>query len=263
MKVEDRTYVISGGASGLGRACVENINGKGGYVAIIDMNANMAAGILEATSDKKVRFFQVNVTQIESIIIAVSEVRAWVQETGKAIGGIITAAGVSIPAKVIDRDMNPFSFEDFNLVMNVNVYGTIDLIRQFLPQFLMTEPVGKDGERGVIIMVSSVAAYDGQPGQVSYSASKGAISSLTLPLARDLSRFGIRVITIAPGLFNSGMTAMMGVKLGKSILKAIEFPSRLGEPHDFAQLARHAIENTMLNGVVLRLDGGIRLPSKM
>jgi 3-hydroxyacyl-CoA dehydrogenase/3-hydroxy-2-methylbutyryl-CoA dehydrogenase len=147
--------------------------------------------------------------------------------------------------------------------MNVNVRGTIDLIRQCLPHMAKTTPAGEDGERGVVIMVASSAAFDGQPGQVAYSASKGAIASLTLPLTRDLARYGIRVVTIAPSLFDSPMTSVMSDKVRKSLLRVMEFPQRPGYPPEFAQLVRQGIENIMLNGVVLRLDGGMRMPSRL
>lgn len=147
--------------------------------------------------------------------------------------------------------------------MNVNVRGTIDLIRQFLPHMSQTTPQGPDNERGVLILVSSSAAFDGQPGQVAYSASKGAIASLTLPLTRDLAKYGIRAITIAPSLFESKMTSVMSDKVRKSLERVMEFPVRPGRGEEFASLVRHAIENVMLNGVVLRLDGGMRMPSRM
>jgi 3-hydroxyacyl-CoA dehydrogenase / 3-hydroxy-2-methylbutyryl-CoA dehydrogenase len=147
--------------------------------------------------------------------------------------------------------------------MNVNVRGSIDLVRQCLPYMSKTAPVGEDGERGVIILVSSSAAFDGQPGQVAYSASKGAIASLTLPLTRDLARYGIRVVTIAPSLFKSRMTDMLSDKVRASLVRVMEFPRRPGKAEEFSQLVRQGIENIMLNGVVLRLDGGMRMPSKM
>lgn len=166
-------------------------------------------------------------------------------------------------SQILDRDLNPFSLDDFDFVMNVNVRGTIDLIRQILPHMASTTPVGDDGERGVILMVASAAAFDGQPGQVAYAASKGAIASLTLPLTRDLARYGIRVVTIAPSLFDSRMTSMMSDKVRNSLKRVMEFPVRPGKPEEFAGLVRHSVENVMLNGVVLRLDGGMRMPSKM
>ena len=164
---------------------------------------------------------------------------------------------------MLDRDNNPFSLDDVDFVMNVNVRGTIDLVRQTLPHLATGPGTGPDSERGVVIMVASSAAYDGQKGQVSYSASKGAVVSMTLPMARDLARHGIRVITIAPSLFESRLTSMMSGKVRKSLEGAMEFPKRAGKPEEFAQLVRQGIENMMLNGVVIRLDGAMRMPSKM
>jgi len=147
--------------------------------------------------------------------------------------------------------------------MNINLRGTLDLVRLVVPHMVKNTPMAPDNERGVLILVSSSAAFDGQPGQVAYSASKGAIASLTLPLARDLARFGIRVVTIAPSLFESAMTAQLPEKARKSLERVMEFPVRPGKPEEFSSLAMQAIENTMLNGTVIRIDGGMRMPSKM
>lgn len=165
--------------------------------------------------------------------------------------------------KIIDRHGEPLDIDVYDFIMNINVRGTIDLVRQVLPHWTKVQPLGPDGERGVIVLVSSSAAFDGQPGQVAYSASKGAIASLTLPLTRDLARYGIRVVTIAPSLFDSGMTAFMNGKVRDSLLRVMEFPARAGKPHEFARLVKDSVENVMLNGVVIRLDGGMRMPSKL
>ncbi|KAJ5037178.1 uncharacterized protein L3040_007358 [Drepanopeziza brunnea f. sp. 'multigermtubi'] len=231
MKIESRTFVISGGASGLGRACVEDICSKGGYAAILDMNEETAAEVVKVVGGGKAKFFQADVLETESIAQAVKGALSWAKETGKEVGGVIAAAGVGTPAKILDRNLEPFSLSDFDFVMNVNVRGTIDLIRQVLPHMARATPVGEDGERGVIIMVSSSAAFDGQPGQVAYAASKGALGCYC------------------------GAQA--------SLKRVMEFPLRPGKPHEFAQLVTQGIENIMLNGVVLRLDGGMRMPSKM
>jgi NAD(P)-dependent dehydrogenase (short-subunit alcohol dehydrogenase family) len=164
---------------------------------------------------------------------------------------------------MLDRNGKALSLDDFDFVMNVNVRGTIDLVRQTLEHLAKVEPTQPDNERGVIIMVASAAAFDGQKGQVSYSASKGAVTAMTLPMARDLARYGVRVVTIAPSLFESRMTSLMSDKVRKSLEGAMEFPRRSGQPAEFAQLARQAIENVMLNGTVIRLDGAMRMPSKM
>ena len=183
--------------------------------------------------------------------------------TGAEVGGVIAAAGVSYPAKIIDRNGDPLDMSGFDLNMNINVRGSVDLVRQILPHLTKVPPEGPDGERGVIVLVSSAAAFDGQPGQVAYSASKGALASLTLPLTRDLARYGIRVLTIAPGMFDSGMTALMSDKVRASLTRVMEFPLRPGKPEEFARVVREGVENSMLNGVVIRLDGGMRMPSKM
>ncbi len=149
------------------------------------------------------------------------------------------------------------------LVLNINVRGTLDLVRQVLPHLAQTVPDGPDAERGVIIMVASAAAFDGQMGQVAYAASKGAVASMTLPMTRDLSRHSIRVVTIAPSLFETSMAAGMSDKIRASLQKSMEFPPRGGRPDEFASMVRHVIENVMLNGVVIRLDGGSRMPSRL
>jgi 3-hydroxyacyl-CoA dehydrogenase / 3-hydroxy-2-methylbutyryl-CoA dehydrogenase len=204
------------------------------------------------------------------------------------MGGIIPAAGVGSPAtvfarpssfilhtlalmeqtklsrsQILDRNGDAFSLDNFDFVVNINLRGTADLVRQCLVHLAKTEPAGDDQERGVVIMVASVAAFDGQKGQVAYAASKGAVVSMTLPMTRDLARYGIRCMTIAPGVFESRMTAVMPKKLFKGLEAVMEFPRRAGQPAEFAQLVRHIIENSMLNGTVIRLDGGLRMPSKI
>ncbi|ETS75116.1 hypothetical protein PFICI_13600 [Pestalotiopsis fici W106-1] len=262
MKIEGRTFIISGGASGLGQACVETLVAAGGYVAVLDMNDENGAAIVSKLGPQT-KFFVCNVLETDSIKAAVDGTVAWIKETGKPLGGVIPAAGVSTPATMLDRNGDALSLDDFDFVMNVNLRGTIDLVRQAIVHIAKTQPSVPDGERGIVIMVASSAAFDGQKGQVSYSASKGAVTAMTLPMTRDLARYGIRVVTIAPSLFASRMTSMMSDKVRASLEKSMEFPRREGQPEEFAGLAKHAIENVMLNGTVLRLDGGMRMPSKM
>ncbi|KAJ2894682.1 3-hydroxyacyl-CoA dehydrogenase type-2 [Zalerion maritima] len=261
MKIAGRTFIVSGGASGLGRACVESICQKGGNAAVLDLNDDLGAELVQKMGPS-VKFWNTDVLSTESIRAAVGGTMEWAGETGKPVGGVIPAAGVSSPATMLDRHKNPLSLEGYDFVMNVNVRGTIDLVRQCLVHMSQVDPV-EDGERGVVIMVASSAAFDGQKGQVSYSASKGAVTAMTLPMARDLARYGIRVCTIAPSLFDSGMTSLMSDKVRKSLQGAMEFPLRAGQPPEFASLAVQCIENVMLNGTVLRLDGAMRMPSKM
>ncbi|KAI1375345.1 short chain dehydrogenase [Hypoxylon crocopeplum] len=250
-------------ASGLGQACVEEICRNGGNAAVLDLNEENGAAVVKTLPDGTGKFFACDVLETDSIAAAVRETMEWVQQTGKPLGGIIPAAGVGPPATILDRDGSAFSLDTFDFVVNVNLRGTIDLVRQCLAHLAKTEPVGADKERGVVIMVASVAAFDGQKGQVAYAASKGAVAAMTLPMTRDLARYGIRCVTIAPGIFESRMTSVMPKKLLKGLEEVMEFPRRAGQPEEFAQMVRHVIENTMLNGTVIRLDGGLRMPSKI
>ena len=235
----------------------------GGNVSILDLNSEGGNSLVRQLGSDHARFFTVDVSDTESIAKAVNGTFEWTKQTGAEVGGVIAAAGVSNPAKIIDKNGDPLGMDGFDFVMNINVRGSIDLIRQVLPHLTKVQPEGPDSERGVVVLVSSSAAFDGQPGQVAYSASKGAIASLTLPLTRDLARYGIRVVTIAPSLFDSGMTALMSERVRGSLKRVMEFPLRPGKPEEFARMVKEGVENSMLNGVVIRLDGGMRMPSKM
>ncbi|KAI0160724.1 short chain dehydrogenase [Xylariaceae sp. FL1272] len=263
MKIEGRTFVVSGGASGLGQAAVEEICRAGGYAAIFDLNEELGNEAVKLLPAGQGKFFICDVLETDSISAAVKSVEGWIKETERPMGGVIPAAGVGNPSTILDRTGAPFSLESFDFVVNINLRGTVDLIRQCLPLLSTTEPAAPDSERGVIVMVSSVAAFDGQKGQVAYAASKGAVASMTLPMTRDLARYGIRCNTIAPGIFESRMTAMMPKKLFEGLAAVAEFPRRAGKPAEFALLVRQIIENPMLNGTVIRLDGGMRMPSKI
>ncbi|KAI1342885.1 short chain dehydrogenase [Xylariaceae sp. FL0016] len=263
MKIDGRTFVVSGGASGLGQATVEDLCHHGAYVAILDLNEDLGNELIKSLPQGQAKFFACDVVDTESITAAVRGVVEWIHDTGKPMGGVIPAAGVGNPATILDKHGDSMSLESFDFVVNINLRGTIDLVRQCLVHLAKTEPAGNDEERGVIVMVSSVAAFDGQMGQVAYAASKGAVASLTLPMTRDLARHGIRCMTIAPGVFESRMTALLPEKLFQGLTKVMEFPRRPGKPAEFAQTVRHVIENSMLNGTVIRLDGGLRMPSKI
>jgi len=250
-------------ASGLGRATIHNLISAGANISILDLNALSGETLVHELGPNRARFFPTDVSSTDSIASAVQGTLEWIKQTGRELGGVVAAAGVSNPAKIIDRNGDPLDMSGFDFVMSINVRGSIDLVRQVLPHLTQVEREGADGERGVIVLVSSSAAFDGQPGQVAYSASKGALASLALPLTRDLARYGIRVVTIAPSLFESGMTALMGEKVRKSLERVMEFPVRPGRPEEFARVVREGVENPMLNGCVIRLDGGMRMPSKM
>ncbi|KAI1827829.1 short chain dehydrogenase [Xylaria intraflava] len=263
MKIQGRTFVVSGGASGLGQAAAEEICRHGGNVAVLDLNEELGAKVVQMLPKAAGKFFVCDVVETESIAAAVKGVVEWTGETGKPMGGIIPAAGVGNPSTILNRNGDAFSLETFDFVVNINLRGTVDLVRQCLVHLAKTEPVGNDQERGVVIMVASVAAFDGQKGQVAYAASKGAVASMTLPMTRDLARYGIRCMTIAPGIFESRMTSAMPQKLFHGLATVMEFPRRAGNPAEFAQLVKQIIENSMLNGAVIRLDGGLRMPSKI
>lgn len=171
------------------------------------------------------------------------------------------SAVARLTSQILDRTGSAFSIDDFDLVLDVNLRSTVDLVRQSVEQIAKVD-ADAEGERGVVVMVASSAAFDGQLGQLAYAASKGAVASMTLPMARDLARHGIRCVTIAPSLFESKMTSMMPAKVCSNLEATFEFPPRAGRPHEFAQLVRQSMENSMPNGTVIRLDGGTR-PSKI
>ncbi|GAB1738856.1 hypothetical protein NU219Hw_g3640t1 [Hortaea werneckii] len=264
MHIQDRTFIISGGAAGLGFATAQDLHERGGYIAILDMNAtNGEAAIKALGGDARARFYECDITQTASIQAALSSISTWMQSTQAPIGALIPAAGVGFPGKLIDKSNNPIPMENLDFVLNINLRGVLDLVRLTLPLMSTTTPLQPDNERGVIILVSSSAAFDGQPGQAAYAASKGAIRSLTLVLARDLASLGIRCMSIAPSFFDSNMTRMMSDKVRKSLEGVFEFPKRPGQGKEFAMMVRSCVENTMLNGECVRLDGATRMPSKM
>ncbi|KAK4964298.1 hypothetical protein LTR66_012360 [Elasticomyces elasticus] len=263
MRIQDRTFIISGGSSGLGLATAQDLYSQGAYIALLDMNTDAGEDAVTQLGKERARFFEVDVSDTDSIASAVEGAVKWVKDTGMELGGVISAAGVGNPGKIVDRNNEPLPISAIDFVLNINLRGTLDLVRQCVPHMTQVKPLGPDGERGVIVLVSSSAAFDGQPGQVAYAASKGAVASLTLPLARDLAQYGIRVVTIAPSLFESGMSAMMSDKVRKSLERVMEFPRRAGRGEEFAKLVRQGVENVMLNGVVVRLDGAMRMPSRL
>nr|POE79421.1 3-hydroxyacyl-coa dehydrogenase type-2 [Quercus suber] len=243
-------------------ATVRDLHARGGYIAILDLNAESGTQIAKELGDRA-KFFEADMSSPPSVKKAVDGMVAWLQETGKPIGAVIPAAGVGFPGKLIDRNNEPIALEKIDLVLNINLRGVMDLIRLCLPHMTKTEPTQGDGERGVIVMVASSAAYDGQPGQAAYAASKGGIRALTLVLARDLAMYGIRAVSIAPSYFESNMTAAMSEKVRKSLERVLEFPKRPGKGEDFALCVRQCVENVMLNGECIRLDGATRMPSRM
>lgn len=253
MDLKDKVAVITGGASGLGRATAERFAAAGAKVALLDLNedlARAAAGDIGAGAAA----FAVNVADAASGEAAIEAVMA----SFGAIHVNINCAGIGAAARTVGRD-GALPLEHFNRVIQVNLVGTFNTLRLCAAQMQKNEPTSDDGERGVIINTASVAAFDGQIGQAAYSASKGGVVGMTLPVARDLARGGVRVCTIAPGIFETPM--MMGAPpaVREPLLEMTQFPKRLGEASEYALLAHQIVENPYLNGETIRLDAGIRM----
>jgi NAD(P)-dependent dehydrogenase (short-subunit alcohol dehydrogenase family) len=255
MIVKNSVAVVTGGASGLGEACVRNLNKLGAKIAIFDFVAERGEKIA-AELGKDVIFAHTDVADDAGVQVAI-------KKTIDAFGAIhiaINCAGGAAPMKVLSRK-GPMPLAAFNRTIQINLVGTFNVIRLAIEQMVKNEPQ-EDGEKGVIINTASVAAFDGQIGQADYSASKGGIVGMTLPIARECAEYGIRVMTIAPGLFNTPLLQGLPEAARESLGKMVPFPQRLGYPQEFAQLVQHIIENRMLNGEVIRLDGAIRMAAK-
>jgi len=253
MQIKNNTFLVSGGGSGLGVATVRALASAGAGVVIADINKDAGEALAAETGG---RFIQTNVTDETAVQAAVDLA---VAEFG-ALNGAINCAGIGVAEKTVGKD-GPHSLASFRKVIEVNLIGTFNVIRLAATRMSGQEP-NDGGERGVIINTASIAAFDGQIGQAAYSASKGGIVGMTLPIARDLARSGIRVVTIAPGLFDTPLLAGLPEDVKKVLGAQVPFPSRLGDPAEYAALACHIIENAMLNGEVIRLDGALRMPPK-
>ena len=243
MEIPGRTFLVTGGGSGLGLATARVLAGAGASVVAADLRGEPAAGI---------RFVETDVTDEESVGAAVEAAL----ESGP-LYGVVNCAGVAIAEKAVGRD-GPHSLGSFTKVIQVNLVGTFNVIRLAAAAMVGNEP-DEEGGRGVIVNTASVAAFDGQIGQAAYAASKGGVVSMTLPLAREFARSGIRVVTIAPGLFDTPMMAGLPEEARKSLGDQVPFPSRLGRPEEYASLVRHIVDNDLINGEVIRLDGAIRM----
>lgn len=255
MEINGNTFLVSGGASGLGGATSRLLAANGANVVIADINKEKGE-VLAAELGANARFVECNITDEESVKVAVA---AAVSNFGK-LNGAINCAGIGVAEKTVGKD-GPHALASFKRVIEVNLIGTFNVIRLAAAQMAGQEP-NAGGERGVIINTASIAAFDGQIGQAAYSASKGGIVGMTLPIARDLMRSGIRVVTIAPGLFDTPLLAGLPEDVKKVLGAQVPFPPRLGKPAEYAALAKHIIENEMLNGEVIRLDGALRMPPK-
>ena len=244
MQIEGSTFLITGGGSGLGTATASLLEESGANVVVADLKGEGGDS----------RFVQTDVTDEASVQGAVGTAL----ERFGALHGAINCAGVASAEKTLGRQ-GPHSLESFTRVVQVNLIGTFNVVRLAAEAMAKNEPTDADGERGVIVNTASVAAFDGQVGQVAYAASKGGVVAMTLPVARDLAPLGIRVMAIAPGIFDTPMMAGLPEAARESLGKQVPFPPRLGRPEEYAALVRHIIENRMLNGEVIRLDGAIRM----
>lgn len=292
MQIKNRTFIVSGGSSGLGLATTLIFLQNGANVSILDLNPppSDASSLLNTS---KVIFNKTNVASTESLQAALKSTLSWTQETHMALSGVICCAGIGTAALSLPKQDPSATHESvkymdmsvFDRTLTINVRGTVDLIRLAVPHMALNQPWGPDGERGIIVVVSSVAAYEGQVGQLAYSASKGAVRSIVLPLARELGqKAGIRALGIAPGVFQTGMTAPVKKKTAAAPAKKegveskpkgstgsrasintemIQYPMRMGRGDEFARLVKEMVENPMLNGIVIRLDGAVRMPSRL
>ncbi|HEV2326448.1 MAG TPA: SDR family NAD(P)-dependent oxidoreductase [Terracidiphilus sp.] len=252
MQIADRIFLITGAASGLGAATARRIAGDGGRVILADLNRE--AGELLAREVGPPAAF--SLTDVTSEADAGAAVALALQTFGH-LHALINCAGVALAAKILARD-GPHPLDSFARAVSINLVGTFNMLR-LAAEAIAKEPPGEDGERGVIINTASIAAFDGQIGHAAYAASKGGVAALTLPAARELARHGIRVVTIAPGVFETPMVAAFPREVQQSLAQNVPFPQRLGRPEEYAALVRHIVENRMINGEVIRLDGALRM----
>lgn len=252
---KDTPAVITGGASGLGAAVARELAGAGAPVCLFDLNE--AAGRALA-AELGATFQRVDVSDCESVAAGFAAARA--AQGQERI--MVNCAGIGVAARTVDREGKPHDSGLFERVLRINLVGTFNCSAHAAAGMVAAQPLSDDGERGVIVNTASAAAFDGQIGQIAYSASKGGIVGMTLPMARDLSKSGVRVMAIAPGIFRTPMLAGLPEDVQASLGAQVPFPSRLGDPAEYARLARHIVENAMLNGEVIRLDGAIRMAPK-
>lgn len=252
MRIEEKTFITTGGASGLGRASAEAIVAAGGNAVLVDVNAEVGAATADALGPRA-RFVKADVTSEADIQAAIQTA---VSRYG-GLHGVVNAAGIGPAAKVVGRN-GPHALDLFEQTIRVNLTGTFNVIR-LTAAAMMTNAPDASGERGVIVNTASIAAFDGQIGQPAYAASKGGIVALTLPVAREFAAIGIRCVTIAPGIFDTPLLASLPEAARVSLGQQVPFPSRLGRPDEYGALVRHILENEMLNGEVIRLDGALRM----
>jgi NAD(P)-dependent dehydrogenase (short-subunit alcohol dehydrogenase family) len=255
MEIKNKVFIVTGGASGLGLATAQMIVENKGYALIADVNTE-GGEKAEKMLGKRAKFVRTDVTDEESVQAAIDTA---IEKFG-GLHGAVNCAGIGPAERILGRN-GIHSLASFSKVISINLIGSFNVIRS-VSAVLQNNEIGNDGERGVFISTASVAAYDGQIGQAAYSASKGGIVGMNLPIARELARVGIRSMVIAPGIFETPLLMGMSDEVRASLGQQVPFPSRLGKPEEYAFLAKHIIENVMLNGEVIRLDGAIRMAPK-
>jgi NAD(P)-dependent dehydrogenase (short-subunit alcohol dehydrogenase family) len=254
MQIAGNSYLVSGGASGLGAATARMLVESGGRVVLLDLGAEQGQAMAKELG-AGARFVRGSVTEEEPVQRAIAEAGRLAP-----LRGVVNCAGVAPGERVVGKQ-GPHALESFRRAVDINLVGTFNVLRLAAAAMSTSDPL-EGGERGVIVNTASVAAFDGQIGQAAYAASKAGVVGMALPIARELARFGIRVMTIAPGTFETPMLMGMTEELRASLGAQVPFPSRLGRPDEYAALVRHIIENPMLNGEVIRLDGAIRMAPK-
>jgi NAD(P)-dependent dehydrogenase (short-subunit alcohol dehydrogenase family) len=254
MQIKNNVFIVTGGASGLGEAVSRMFAANGGHLLIADVQADKGEALARELGNTS-RFIRCDVTSEQDAKAAVEAATAL-----GALRGLVNCAGIAIGEKTVGKD-GPHALPSFARVIGINLIGTFNMIR-IAAEAMSKLDATADAERGVLVNTASVAAYDGQIGQAAYAASKGGVVGMTLPIARDLARQGIRCVTIAPGLFATPMLLGMPQEVQDALGKQPPYPARLGRPDEYAALAKHIIENVMLNGETIRLDGAIRLPPK-
>ncbi len=250
MDVKGIAAIVTGGASGLGGGTAERLAAAGAKVTLFDLNADLGQALARKIGG---HFVRVDVTDEAGVAGAIAEAEG---VNGKA-RILVNCAGVGPPAKVIDREGNPLPLASFAKIVTINLLGTFNVVSKFAAALHKADPAGE--ERGVVVNTASVAAFDGQIGQAAYAASKGGVVGMTLPIARELARYGIRVMTIAPGIFWTPLLASLPQEAQDSLGAQVPFPSRLGQPDEYARLVEAIVTNPMLNGETIRIDGSIRM----
>lgn len=258
MQIEQYSFLVTGGASGLGEAVVRAIVAKGGKAVIADLNESAGQALVDELGDN-VRFARCDITSGDDVQVAV----AMAENEFGGLQGSINCAGIAVVQKLLDRENNPADLDAFSRGVNINLVGSFNvarLVAASIAKRVAAKPSDEaNADNGIIINTASIAAFDGQVGQASYASSKAGVVGLTLPLARELARHGVRVMTIAPGVFATPMMETIPEKAREQLEAGVPYPKRLGNPNEFAKLVMHIIDNAYLNGEVIRLDGAIRM----